>query len=113
MDTFQEVKKIGGRFEQISEQAFKDSLGGMPEKAKVELYENMAFMTDFGYFGKDSLEESHKVCFCFVISICFCKVTQGRMLTGYFLNVDIGRRTYDVEGVRSQRQALGEYMICR
>lgn len=47
----------------VSESEFKDSLGQMPEKGKVEMYENMVFMTDYGYYGKESLEESHKVSF--------------------------------------------------
>ncbi len=30
----------------------------MPEKAQQELYENMMFMKEFGYYGKASLDES-------------------------------------------------------
>ncbi len=33
----------------------------MPKKAQDELYENMAFMDEFGYYGKASLDESHAV----------------------------------------------------
>lgn len=70
VDLFREVKKEGGKgshFVQISEQAFKDSMGamhggGFPDRAKHEMYENMAFLTDFGYYGKAGLEESHAVC---------------------------------------------------
>lgn len=61
VDLFREVKKEGGKgshFVQVSEQAFKDGLGGMPDRGKHEMYENMAFMTDFGYYGKAGLEES-------------------------------------------------------
>lgn len=64
LDAFTEVKPEsakGSRFERVSEQAFKDGLGPLPEKAKVEMYENMAFMTDFGYYGNASLAESHAV----------------------------------------------------
>lgn len=47
----------------VSETEFKAALGNMPEKGKVEMYENMVFMTDYGYYGKEPLEESHKVRF--------------------------------------------------
>ena len=63
--TFQEVKPEtgkGARFLQVSKEDFKAGLGQMPEKGKEEMYENMAFMTDFGYFGKDKLEWSLSVC---------------------------------------------------
>lgn len=66
VDAFREVKKEGGKgshFVQVSEQAFKDGLGGMPDRGKHEMYENMVFMTDFGYYGKAGLEDSHAVCF--------------------------------------------------
>lgn len=69
VDGFREVKKEGGKgshFAEVSEQEFKDSLGGMPDRGKHEMYENMAFMTDFGYYGKAGLEESHAVCFLFL-----------------------------------------------
>lgn len=45
----------------VSEAEFKDALGHMPEKGKVEMYENMVFMTDYGYYGKEPLEDSQKV----------------------------------------------------
>lgn len=68
VDAFGEVKKEGGKgshFVQVSEQIFKDSLGGMPDRGKHEMYENMLFMTDFGYYGKAGLGESHAVCLLF------------------------------------------------
>ncbi|MCJ1468393.1 hypothetical protein MMC07_007021 [Pseudocyphellaria aurata] len=64
VDEFREVKKEDGKdshFERVSEQAFKDALGGMPDRGKDEMYENMAFMTDYGYYGKAGLGESHAI----------------------------------------------------
>ena len=51
------------KFVQVSKDDYKGALaqGGMPEKAQEELYENMAFMNEFGYYGKASLAESHEV----------------------------------------------------
>lgn len=51
------------KFVQVSKDDYKGALAeaGMPEKAQQELYENMAFMNEYGYYGKDSLAESHKV----------------------------------------------------
>lgn len=53
----------GAHFNQLSEDVYKGILGsvGMPKKAQDELYENMAFMDEFGYYGKASLDESHAV----------------------------------------------------
>lgn len=64
---FTEVKPEGGRnahFNQISPEAFKKSLAttmGLSERAQTESLENMQFMTDFGYFGGASLDESHAI----------------------------------------------------
>ena len=69
VDTFREVKKEGGkgsRFVQLSQEEYKASLDGVPEKGKQELYENMAFMTDYGYYGKADLKDSHAVGLCLV-----------------------------------------------
>ena len=62
---FNEVTKEGvtAKTVTVSEAEYKDALGHMPEKGKVEMYENMVFMTDYGYYGKEPLEESHKVSF--------------------------------------------------
>lgn len=64
---FNDVTKEGvtAQTVNVSEAEFKDALGHMPEKGKVEMYENMAFMTDYGYYGKEPLEESHKVSFVY------------------------------------------------
>lgn len=63
MDVFAEAyPKTEGKvkYVQISKEDYKGSLGGMgmPEKAQQELYENMMFMKEFGYYGKASLDES-------------------------------------------------------
>lgn len=86
VDTFREVKKEDGKgvhFVQVSEQDYKDSMGGMPDRGKNELYENMMFMTDFGYYGKASLDESHAVCFllpsCLILP-CSLPSALGRTL---------------------------------
>jgi len=67
MATFQELYPEAGKsakFIEIDKDAYKGALAdaGMPEKAQLILYENMAFMHDYGYFGKASLAESHAVC---------------------------------------------------
>ncbi len=53
----------GAHFNQLSEEVYKGILGsvGMPKKAQDELYENIMFMDEFGYYGKESLDESHAV----------------------------------------------------
>ncbi len=51
------------KFVQVSKDDYKGALAkaGMPEKIQQELYENMAFMNEYGYYGKASLAESHEV----------------------------------------------------
>ena len=68
VDTFKEMKSEAGKnanFVRMTKEQYKGALAkaGMPEKAQEELYENMAFMHDYGYYGKASLAESHAVCF--------------------------------------------------
>lgn len=63
---FKELKPEAGKnakFVEIPKDTYKGALAkaGMPEKAQEELYENMAFMHDYGYYGKASLAESHAV----------------------------------------------------
>ena len=50
----------GAKFLQLSKEDYMGALAGagMPPKAQLELYENMAFMNDYGYYGKASLDES-------------------------------------------------------
>ena len=69
VNTFKGLKPEAGKnakFLQMSKEEYKGALAsaGMPPKAQEELYENMAFMHDFGYYGKASLDESHAVSFC-------------------------------------------------
>ena len=64
--TFAELYPEAGKkakFAQLPEDVYKDALAqaGMPEKAQDELYQNMAFMYEFGYYGKAGLDESHAV----------------------------------------------------
>ncbi|KAF6241889.1 hypothetical protein HO173_000601 [Letharia columbiana] len=51
------------KFVQMSKDDYKGALAhaGMPEKVQQELYENMAFMNEYGYYGKSSLAESHEI----------------------------------------------------
>lgn len=77
---FNDVTKEGvtAKTVTVSEAEFKDAMGQMPEKGKVEMYENMVFMTDYGYYGKEPLEESHKV--SFADSILFPPCTSPHLL---------------------------------
>ena len=66
VDTFKEVYPQAGQettFLQLEKEQFKGALAqaGMPEKGREELYENMAFMPEYGYYGKASLNESLSV----------------------------------------------------
>jgi hypothetical protein len=49
---------------QIPDEMFKGILGkkGLPEKFHDEMLQNMQLMPQFGYYGGDSLKESHSVC---------------------------------------------------
>ncbi|KAL8747050.1 MAG: hypothetical protein Q9190_001015 [Brigantiaea leucoxantha] len=60
---FSQVKKEAGKgaqFMQVDKDTYKGFLlgAGMPDFAAEELYENMAFMDEFGYYGKESLDWS-------------------------------------------------------
>lgn len=57
---FKEKKGKDIQFYQPDKETYKGSLAqaGLPDFAQEELYENMAFMGEFGYFGKRSLEWS-------------------------------------------------------
>ncbi|KAL9625975.1 MAG: hypothetical protein Q9164_007971 [Protoblastenia rupestris] len=60
-ETFKKVKpEAGGAFMTIDKDTYKGFMAkaGMPDFAQQEMYENMAFMHDYGYFGKKSLDES-------------------------------------------------------
>ena len=61
--TFEKVKsKVGkgAQFVTIDKETYTGILAkvGLPPFAQEELYENMAFMNEFGYYNKESLEES-------------------------------------------------------
>ncbi|KAL6719067.1 hypothetical protein ACLMJK_003302 [Lecanora helva] len=64
--TFKELYPEAGKdakFFEATKEQYKGALGqaGMPEKAQQELYENMSFMHDYGYFGKADLADSHAI----------------------------------------------------
>ena len=63
LDTFTKVKGKQADFWQVDKETYTGFLkgAGMPEFAAVELYENMSFMEEFGYYGKRSLEWSLSV----------------------------------------------------
>lgn len=61
--TFSKVKPEAGKgaqFVTLDKDTYKRFLkmAGMPDFVQEELYENMAFMNEFGYYGKRSLDES-------------------------------------------------------
>ena len=61
---FKEVKKgVQAQFVQIDKDAYMGALAqaGMPQYIQEELYENMAFMNEYGYYGKSGLDWSHSV----------------------------------------------------
>ena len=64
--SFQELFPSAGKsasFVQASKADYKGALAqaGMPEKTQQDLYENMAFMYDYGYYVKSSLADSYEV----------------------------------------------------
>lgn len=54
------------RFVQLSKEAYTEALvlSGMPERVAEELYQNMMFMYEFGYYGEASLDDSLAVRLC-------------------------------------------------
>ena len=61
--TFAKVKPEAGKgahMVTIDKDTYKGYLkmAGLPDFVQEELYENMAFMDEFGYYGKKSLDES-------------------------------------------------------
>lgn len=127
---FNDVTKEGvtAKVVTVSEAEFKDALGQMPEKGKAEMYENMAFMTDYGYYGKDPLEESHKVSFVLLCTIQFFSTLplpplfplsvpldrticasfySNANLTHPFWVIDTGRKTHNMERICRHGQAVG------
>jgi uncharacterized protein YbjT (DUF2867 family) len=59
--TFPEAGKTAGYFNVPHDMYIKILTGtGMPEFAAVELLENMRLLDEFGYYGGESLDETHK-----------------------------------------------------
>ena len=61
VETLKSMKKeTGAQFIQLDKDTYKGYLAkaGMPEFAQEELYQNMSFMNDYGYYGKKSLDWS-------------------------------------------------------
>lgn len=61
VEAFKQVKKeTPAQFTTLDKDTYKGYLAqaGMPDFVQEELYENMAFMNEFGYFGKKSLDWS-------------------------------------------------------
>ena len=70
IDIFKELYPEAGKtasFVQVKKEEYMGILakGGLPERGQVEMYETMAFLHDYGYFGKAGLGESLSVsCTC-------------------------------------------------
>ena len=63
VETFKKVKPQAGKgaqFVTVDKDTYKGYLAkaGMPDFAQEEMYENMSFMNDYGYYGKRSLDDS-------------------------------------------------------
>jgi len=61
-EQFPEAGKTAKAVE-LSHQVYKDGLGskGMPAETQEELLQNMRLLSEFGYYGGGSLDESHSV----------------------------------------------------
>ena len=96
----------GANFVQISKDDYKGALAqaGMPEKAQQELYENMAFMNDYGYYGKSSLTESHEVKFSIVL--CVWTFVPSKFASADTVPQDPRRKAYDAKGLLCQSQGF-------
>ncbi len=75
LETLRRVKPNKGgsaRYAQPTPEQYTAALqqAGFSERAAIELLENMLFMPEFGYFGREPLEPSHEVrfeSFCFFL----------------------------------------------
>lgn len=73
---FQKLYPEAGKTAKTAElphEVFKDILGksGMPADAQEEMLQNMRLMNEFGYYGGDSLKESHEVSVALIyFSVC-------------------------------------------
>ena len=82
-ETFKKVKpETGGAFMTIDKDTYKGFMAkaGMPDFAQQEMYENMAFMNGYGYFGKKSLDESLDVSTTFDARTERFQLTDGQLL---------------------------------
>jgi hypothetical protein len=66
VEEFQEVFPEAGKTAkavELSHEVFKAALGksGLPEEGQEELLQNMRLMNEYGYYGGESLTESHSV----------------------------------------------------
>ena len=107
---FKDLFPIAGKsanFVQISKDDYKGALAqaGLPEKAQQELYENMAFMNDHGYYGKASLAESHEVHFSFS-SLCVSTFVLSEFASADTVPQDPGRKAYDAKRLLCQSQGF-------
>ena len=91
----------------LSKEAYKGISGrvDMPAKAQVELYENTAFMNEYGYYGKASLAESHEVSLTCHLSQCLDSVCFVSALADSFY-VDPRRKAYNTERLLRQSQGV-------
>ena len=94
------------KFVQISKDDYKGALAqaGMPEKAQQELYENMAFMNEYGYYGKSSLAESHEVKFSTIL--CVSTFVPSKFALADTVPQDPRRKAYDAKGLLCQSQGF-------
>ncbi|KAI1081930.1 putative NmrA-like family domain-containing protein 1 [Whalleya microplaca] len=66
VDVFKKVYPEAGqtaRYFQLTEEMFRGYLGsqGLPDFAVDELYENMRLLEEFGYYGGEPLDETHRL----------------------------------------------------
>ena len=94
------------KFVQVSKDDYKGALAqaGMPEKAQQELYENMAFMNDYGYYGKSSLAESHEVSFSNLL--CVSTFVPFKCPSADTVPQDPRPKAYNAEGLLCQSQGF-------
>jgi hypothetical protein len=69
VEGFEKVFPEAGKGVSFKEQGEEEYVGelkalGLPEFGAVELYENMKLLAQEGYYGGESLDWSHSVCFC-------------------------------------------------
>ena len=97
-------KGKGAHFVQVGEVDYKKALAGagMPKRAQDEMYENMMFMDEFGYYGKASLDESHAVSVV-PLMISWCRWMDADV----DLVLDSRREADDVQGIHCESAHVG------